>query len=396
MERAEKGGATLAGLRAQPRHVSRRAAIVGGLVASLAVVVGFSISLLGGGGDSEDTAAAATPQQSFYAIAQGITRFDDTDLQLMKSTGIGLERFVLDWALVEPEKGGSIIWPDDQIGDLASHGIRTVPFVWGTPHWLAETTNEAPVNSPEQEQAWRDFLEAVVARYGPGGTYWTDEYRKKYGADAKPQPIRAWQIWNEPNLKKFFVPGQDLDESVQKYARLLEISNDAIKSQDPEAQIVLAGLPGYGDVTAWDFLDRMYALPGVKQDFDAAALHPYSPGVDGLRAQIEQVRETMTNNGDEETPLWFTELGWGSGPPDRFRLNKGPAGQAQLLDESFKLIKSHRDAWNVQRVFWFDWRDPPPGGKGGGCSFCVSAGLLSSNHHPKPAFLVFKRFVDSL
>jgi hypothetical protein len=369
-------------------------AVIGGLAVAMALLIGMSISLLGGSGSAGDDTGAAVPRQTFYAIAQGISRFDDADLEMMEATGIGLERFLLDWALVEPEQGETD-WPDDEIGDLASHGIRTVPFVWGTPKWSAQTTNEPPINTPEQEEAWQEWLKAAVDRYGPGGSYWSGDYRETYGADAKPQPIRAWQIWNEPNLKKFFVPGKNLDESVERYARLLEISQDAIRSEDPDAQIVLAGLPGYGDVTAWDFLDRLYAVPGVKDHFDAVALHPYSPGIDGLERQIVRMRKAMTENGDEDTPLWFTELGWGSGPPDRFKLNKGQPGQARLLDESFRLIEKRRDDWNVEQLFWFDWRDPAAQSKVGGCSFCVTAGLLSANHQPKPAYQIFRSYTSS-
>jgi hypothetical protein len=384
----------LASLREEPKRAGGRAAVIGGLVVAVGVVVAMSVSLLGGVGGSEDETGAAVPQQEFWAIAQGISRFDEDDLALMQATGIGLERFLLDWALVEQEEG-SLVWPDDQLGALASHGIRTVPFVWGTPRWVADTTNEPPVNTPEQEQLWQEWLKAAVERYGPDGSYWAGDYQEEYGADAKPQPIRAWQIWNEPNLQKFFVPSKNLDESAPQYARLLEISHDAIKSVDPNAQIVLAGLPGYGDVTAWDFLDRLYQVPGVKDQFDAVALHPYSPGVDGLQRQIVRMRKAMTQNGDGQTPLWFTELGWGSGPPDRFRLNKGPTGQARLLDDSFELVEKHRDDWNVERVFWFDWRDPAAQSKVGGCSFCVTAGLLSANHRPKPAYQAFKSFASS-
>ena len=68
----------------------------------------------------------------------------------------------------------------------------------------------------------------------------------------------------------------------------------------------------------------------------------------------------MTNHGDGATPLWLTEFGWGSAPPDRFGINKGLAGQAQMLSVSFRMILSNRSAWNLQRLFWFLWRDPPP------------------------------------
>jgi hypothetical protein len=172
---------------------------------------------------------------------------------------------------------------------------------------------------------------------------------------------------------------------------LLQISGSAIKSEDPDAKIILAGMPGYGDVTAWAYLDGLYSIDGIKGDFDALALHPYAPNVGQLRQEIERLREVMKDNGDEETPLWLTELGWGSGPPDRFGLNKGLAGQEKLLTGSFNLILSNRKAWNVQRVFWFDWRDPPSSGPVK-CSFCDTAGLLRYDREPKPAYHAFKRF----
>ena len=59
----------------------------------------------------------------------------------------------------------------------------------------------------------------------------------------------------------------------------------------------------------------------------------------------------MTNHGDADTPLWLTELAWGSGPPDQFGHNMGLAGQQQLLFNSFKLILHRRSDWNIQRVY---------------------------------------------
>jgi hypothetical protein len=237
--------------------------------------------------------------------------------------------------------------------------------------------------------AWKHFLQAAVNRYGPGGSYWDTVYRPRYGADAKPLPIESWQIWNEPNLKKYFAPSP----SVEQYARLLQISHDAIKKVDPQARIVLAGMPNYGGINAWDFLDSLYSGPVTKRDFDAVALHPYARNLDQLRLGIEKVREVMRKHGDRGTPLWITELGWGSAPPDRFGLNKRLSGQKRLLSGSFKLIRRHRNAWKVQRVFWFDWRDP---GKREPvqCSFCASAGLLNHNRSPKPAYHAFKLFAS--
>jgi hypothetical protein len=91
--------------------------------------------------------------------------------------------------------------------------------------------------------------------------------------------------------------------------------------------------------------------------------------------------------------LWLTELGWGSGKPNRFGLNKGIEGQKRLLDESFRLILDQREAWHIERLFWFDWRDPERGTPVA-CSFCSSAGLLYNNGEPKPALGAFKYFAS--
>ncbi|MGH2924958.1 MAG: hypothetical protein ACRDK1_03205, partial [Solirubrobacterales bacterium] len=101
-------------------------------------------------------------------------------------------------------------------------------------------------------------------------------------------------------------------------------------------------------------------------------------------------RAVMKAHGDATKPLWLTELAWGSAPPDSFGINKGPAGQAQMLSRAYKLILDHRAAWNIQRLFWYHWRDPQH--TAASCSFCGSAGLLSFDRSPKPAFTAFTHF----
>ena len=138
----------------------------------------------------------------------------------------------------------------------------------------------------------------------------------------------------------------------------MQFSHSAIRSKDPQARIVLGGMPGYGDIKAWDFLKTFYNQAGIKNYFDAVALHPYAADIAHVRVQIQNVREVMVNRADGATPLWLTELAWGSAPPDSFGINKGPAGQAQMLRDSYNMILQNRNAWNVQRLFWYLWRDP--------------------------------------
>lgn len=348
------------------------------VVAALAVVLISRSS----GDDSGDA-----PDQLF-GIASGHP-LAETDLVKMVASKVSGVRFALDWAAIEG-RPGSFDWKasDTVIGGLASHGIQPVPFVAGSPPWVSPIPTQPPLDSAADRSAWVRFLKAAVQRYGPQGDYWTDAYEQQFPSNDGPVPITAWQIWNEPNLPHYYTP----KPSPSGYAKLLELASKTITGQDPSAQVVLAGMPGYGKPdTAWKFLDELYRQPGFDGSFDVVALHPYARTVDQLRLEIEKLRSAMAEHGDQDTPLWLTELGWGSGKPNRFGLNKGVEGQAQLLKESFQLIEDHRDEWHVPRLFWFDWRDPPPGTPQA-CSFCSSAGLLANNGFPKPSWIAYTRF----
>ena len=366
-------------MRAGERQGAQRR---GPRVTRLAVILtGLALSLVA-------ASPAAAARTEFFGIAQSLGRLDSTDLQGMAAVRVRTERFQLQWASVEPTQG-SFDWAETDafVGALSSRGIRPVPFVWGSPRWVARTMAHPPIDTAAHEQAWQDFLKAAVARYGPGGSYWGTPYHQQYGAGATAWPITSWQVWNEPNLPKSFAPSP----SANKYARLLQISHDAIKSQDPQAQIVLGGLVAYATNTAWNFLGNLYQVAGAKGNFDVAALHPYSPDLNYFRNAIQQFRGVMKQYGDGGKQLWLTEVGWGSDPPDQFGINKGLAGQNNLLSASFNLVLSNRSAWNVQRVFWFYWRDPPTH-LSGSCSFCSSAGLLYYSRTAKPAYSTFKGF----
>jgi hypothetical protein len=342
--------------------------------------------------------SGAAVRSEFFGIVQGPTldvqdisgtpaaQFNDG----MADARIRTNRFLLNWKWVQPTAAPPR-WAamDRFIGRLAKNGVRVLPSVWGNPAWVQGGDARAPLDRPQDINAWRTFLKALVGRYGPGGSYWAPNgaYKQQYGANATPWPIQAWQIWNEPNLKKFYVPYP----SPQSYARLVKFSHDAIASKDPKAQIVLAGMPGYGDVKAWDFLKTFYNQAGIRNYFDAVALHPYSSDIPHVRVQIQNVREVMVNRADGATPLWLTELAWGSDPPDRFGINKGLAGQNTMLRNAYKMVLENRTAWNVQRLFWYLWRDPRPAG-GNACSFCGSAGLLRYNRSKKPAYATFRSF----
>ncbi len=223
---------------------------------------------------------------------------------------------------------------------------------------------------------------------GPGGTFWATRYRQLYGPHATPLPIQAWQIWNEPNLSKFFAPYP----SPTEYAQLLRISHNAIKAPDHNAQIVLAGMPGYGDVTRvavplWPLLAaRDQAL--LRRGRTA----PVRPGRrPSTSKQIQRVRAVMKNHGDRRDAALDhgDRLGLGAAGP--LRDQQGPAGQAQLLKEGVRADpEPARRTWNVQRVFWYHWRDPRR--SQANCSFCGSAGLRQRQPRPEAGLRRFMSF----
>jgi hypothetical protein len=331
------------------------------------------------------TAAAA--RSEFFGIVEG-QALNLQDYDGMATARIRTQRHLLDWSTIQPSRG-SFAWAsvDQSVGRLASRGIRPAPFVWGNPGWVGGSRATPPLESTADRDAWRNFLKAAVARYGPGGSYWANGYRQQFGQNATPWPIQSWQIWNEPNLAKFFAP----NPSAGKYAQLLRISHAAITSQDPQARIVLAGMVAYTDRKAWDFLDDLYGVGNVKGSFDAAALHPYASDLSKVQNAFQQFRRVMNEHSDGQTPLWVTEIGWGSNPPDQFGINKGLEGQERLLRRSYQLILNNRRAWNVQRLFWYFWRDPASH-EPGSCSFCSSAGLLRYDRTRKPAYHTFRGF----
>jgi hypothetical protein len=174
------------------------------------------------------------------------------------------------------------------------------------------------------------------------------------------------------------------------------MTRSAIKEADREAEVVLAGLSdgpsAPADIGAARYLKRLYGVHGARRSFDAVAVHPYGRSASGVASVIRLVRETMRDHHDRRTPLWVTEVGWGSAPPDGFGTSKGIRGQRRIVKRTMKMMVHHRRAWRLQRVYWFFWRDPPKSDdRDLPCRICHSAGLLRSNHEPKPAYRVFAR-----
>ena len=79
------------------------------------------------------------------------------------------------------------------------------------------------------------------------------------------------------------------------------------------------------------FLSRLYRARDVKQWFDGVGLHPYVAGAAAMRGQISNLRRVMDVHNDTSTPIYVTELGWGSDSYES-RWERGLYGQASQLE----------------------------------------------------------------
>jgi hypothetical protein len=303
------------------------------------------------------------------------------DFELMHEAGITSVRLPMNWAGLVPEARDRFApnWEvlDAQVEHAAENRIRPFMFVWGTPSWVSLRLGAEPVATARQRHAWLQFLHAAVRRYGSRGSFWSQH------RDLPRLPVRQWEIWNEENIVTF-----SKEPDPARFGRLIRISGNLIHREDPGSTVILGGLFGRPlqippNVRSDGFLADLYRVPGIKRYFDGVALHPYVADAAALEGQIEGLRAVMSFNGDAATPLYVTEMGWGSAGFES-RWERGPRGQARELDRSFAMLTDNRLRWHIGGVWWFSWNDQT-----GICQFCDSAGLLTSGREAKPSWYRF-------
>ncbi len=325
-------------------------------------------------------AAHAYLPQGFIGVSPQ-SPASSSDFELMREAGVTSVRLPLNWIAIEP-KSPRVARPDwdgfdHEVTLAAESGIRIMPFLTASPEWVASQPIVLPVNSALQRWAWASFLRQAVGRYGPHGSFWEEN------PDLTFLPIRRWEIWNEENIVTFAERPDPVG-----FATLIRISGRVLHRADPGAEVILGGLFGRPlqippNVASGDYLSRVYRARRVKQYFDGVALHPYVARAQAMGAQIVNMRRIMRAHNDASTPIYVTELGWGSdsGPT---RWERGLRGQAHQLSQAFAMLSAQRLNWRIGGVWWFTWSD-----EGGSCQFCRSAGLLTERRKAKPAWYRF-------
>jgi hypothetical protein len=224
----------------------------------------------------------------------------------------------------------------------AARGLDVLPVIQGTPDWAALNAGD-PGSPPRDPADFARLMTVLVTRYGPSGSFWAEH------PEVARRPIRAWQIWNEPNITRYW----NVASWAPPYVKLLKAAHAALRHADPGAKTILAGLPN----ESWVALRRIYDAGG-RNAFDVVALHPYTGKPSNVMRLIRYARDEMRRRHDLKKPIWLTELSWpaseGKQPGPR-GFTTTDAGQASRLRRVVPLLVRDRTKLRIGRVFWYTW-----------------------------------------
>lgn len=269
-----------------------------------------------------------SPEYSIQIFGWYRPEIADRDMNQIKDMGFGWVKQQFAWRDIEGAKKGAFDWShsDEIIYQANVKGLDVLARMDNAPDWAAPGCFDPASSSmgpPRNTNDWTDFLRAFVSRYKGR--------------------VRAYQIWNEPNLAREWCKRPPNPE---QYAAFLKASYAAIKSVDPNALVISAGLtPTTADfdqaMPDMKFFGRMYDAMGNNSSgyFDLLGVHAAGfkadPEADpGVVAQdsaltngdpspteakriysfrhVEDVRQLMEQRGDGGKQIAILEFGWTS------------------------------------------------------------------------------------
>jgi hypothetical protein len=288
---------------------------------------------------------------------------------------------------------------DRTVNYAAQYGIHIIFSIYGTPAWAngGRAQNYVPTNGIDL----RNFAYAAARRYS--GTV--------PGADGRLLPaVHDWLAWNEPNNPIFLTPqyqrigGKWVIESAFSYATICNAIYSGIHATlIRNERVACGGTAPRGNnnpsssrpsVSPLAFL-RAVKTAGLRT-FDAWAHHPYysapseSPSTLPVASKGSPVTAvTLGNIGTlislvttlyGNKPLWITEYGYQTNPPDKI-FGVSLAKQAAYLTQAFAIARKNP---RIQMMLWFLLKDEPT-------LSGWQSGLITYGGVKKPAFAAFER-----
>ncbi|WP_210494599.1 hypothetical protein [Patulibacter sp. SYSU D01012] len=318
----------------------------------------------------------------------------DVTTWMQRSAEVGARRVRVNvfWAQVAPtaptgDAAADPAWSgyqfaafDAQVRAAVAAGLEPYVNVSRAPAWAEGGGRRAGVGPGSWKpdvSAFGRFMTAVARRY-------SGSFVDPATGQTLPR-VRAFQIWNEPNLDTYLAPQWEDGKpwAPERFRELVNAGYAAVKAAQANATVATAGLAPFGDYGTTDgkrlppvrFLRSMLCLDDDLQRtckrtarFDVLAHHPYAvrapskgarnpddvtiPDLGRLTAVTKAARKAGTIR---RTPkLWVTEVSYDSSPPD-------PDGvpTARLARWTAELL------WRLWRqgaetVIWYLVRDAPP------------------------------------
>ncbi|HWK27104.1 MAG TPA: glycosyl hydrolase [Solirubrobacter sp.] len=295
-----------------------------------------------------DAARREVPRGWLGVVADGPMTdpaFSAAPAEWDRLAGSGAEavRAAVYWSQIEPEPGAlRFDAADALILAAAQRGLTVLPVLQGTPGWAAKRPDDF-ASPPRDNEDFARFVTALVGRYGPNGSLWAQH------PEVPRQPVRAWQVWNEPNLTRYW----NAAPWAPPYVALLKRAHRALKAADPGSTTVLAGLPN----ESWTALRAIYAA-GARGAFDVVALHPYTGKPSNVVRLVQYARKEMSKRRDSRLPVWITELSWPAAKGKTLQhggFETTERGQAERLTSGLRLLSRERKRLRIGRVYWYTW-----------------------------------------
>jgi hypothetical protein len=313
-------------------------------------------------------------------------------------------RLNLHWIGVAKRRPTNALDPNDSAYDwslydraalfAAKYGEQILFSVIDTPGWAngGAGKNHAPTNPTDL----RNFALAAATRYS--GTWRSTD-------GVKLPAVKLWAAWNEPNNPVFlqpqyrYVKGKWVIQSAIDYAKICEAVYAGVHAARASGDKVACGLtaprgnnnPGEprASVAPLTFLKAVHTA-GLKH-LDAWAHHPYyvSPSetptskpnsatavtLGNIQTLINQVTKFYGNK-----PIWITEYGYQTNPPDSFFGVPWPK-QASYLTQAFAVARKNP---RITLMLWFLLRDEPN-------LAGWQSGLETTAGQKKPAYAAFQK-----
>jgi hypothetical protein len=267
-------------------------------------------------------------------------------MQAMQTGGLSFVRVDASWDGIEPAApvagAHTYAWEktDLFVAALARNSLRWYPMLGYSAPWASSVPGD-PFAPPAGDADFASFVGAFAARYGTGGSFWTEH------PELPQLPTTVYGIWNEPSNQTFW---HGPEATPERYMRLYLAARAGIKAVDPAATVTTGGLLDSGFVDAAAYLRAMLdSAPGAQDQIDAVGWHPYVGLVNDVLDSIKRARTTLDHYELQAVPIEVSEVGWHAG----FALEQ----RAQALhDLAMKLPNA---GLNVTRLLPYVWAADP-------------------------------------